>query len=111
VQSETFSHLRQEERKIYVGSGGISNLKSRWRLFVSFTNRPLYPCGKIPRNLWIGGWVGSMADLDIGAKRFLGNFIYEFAYLLCCLLTTKAFHAILNGNVKIFLTFIRMYAN
>jgi hypothetical protein len=111
VQSETFSHLREEERRIYVWSGGISNLNSRWRLFVSFTNRPLYPSGRSPHNRWIGGWVGSMADLDVGAKRFLDNFIYEFAYLLCCLPTTKAFHAILNGNVKIFSTFIGMYAN
>jgi hypothetical protein len=115
VQSETFLCLREEERRIYVGSGGmppcISNLSSRWRFFFSFTNWPLCPSRRSPHNHWIGGWVGSMADLDVGAKRFLDNFVYEFAYLLCCLPTTKAFHTILNGNVKIFLTFLGIYAN
>jgi len=35
---------------------------------VSFTPRPLYPQGKIPRYP-LGGWVGPMAVLDAVVKR------------------------------------------
>jgi hypothetical protein len=59
--------------KTYWASGGIAprvlDLGTKWRSAVSFTPWPLYPQGKSPGNIWIGGWVGSRAVLDTVVKR------------------------------------------
>jgi len=47
--------------KTYWGGGitpPILNFGTRWRWVVSFTSRPLYPLGKLPRSLldtWLSG--------------------------------------------------------
>jgi hypothetical protein len=48
-------------RNLDIGTG--------WRWVVRFTLRPLYPQGKTPGTLWIGGWVGPRAVLDVGVRR------------------------------------------
>jgi hypothetical protein len=44
-------------------------LRTRWRWVFSFTLRPLHSEGKSPGTHWIGGWVGSSADLDAVVTR------------------------------------------
>jgi hypothetical protein len=45
------------------------DLGTRWRRVVSLTPRPLYPQGKSPGTLWIGGRVGPRAVLDAVVER------------------------------------------
>jgi hypothetical protein len=45
------------------------DLGTSWRWVVNFTPRPLYPRGKSPWYLWIGGWVNVRAGLDDFEKR------------------------------------------
>jgi hypothetical protein len=50
-------------------SSTILDLGIRWRLVVSFTPLLLYPRGKSPGTLWIGGWVGPRVGLDAVEKK------------------------------------------
>jgi len=34
-----------------------------------FTSRPLYPHGKTPGTLWIGGWVDVKLQMEIQTQR------------------------------------------
>jgi hypothetical protein len=56
-----------------LGNGGIAphilHLGTRLRWVVSFTPQPLYPQGRVPGTHWIGGWVGSRANLDAVVSR------------------------------------------
>jgi hypothetical protein len=54
-------------------SSTILGLGTKWCWVISFTAQSLYPQGKVPGTLWIGGWVGFTADLDA-----------KVSYLLTC---------------------------
>jgi hypothetical protein len=59
--------------KAYSGPQGVLlslNLGNRWRWVVSFMLQPFYLQG-ITNTLWIGGWVGPRAGLDVSEKRNL----------------------------------------
>jgi hypothetical protein len=47
---------------------------------VSFTPRPLYSQDTQPGTLWIGGWVGSTAGLDLLDKEKTYLFYLEYTY-------------------------------
>jgi hypothetical protein len=58
--------------KTYGGAEGkrsprIINLRTEWRLVVSFMTQPLYPRRK--EFHWTGGWMGPRAGMDMVPKR------------------------------------------